>query len=363
MKIIQLIYSLCSGGAERFVVSLSNQLAAMGHDVTVCMLLSDENQEYLFNRQYLNDNVTFVSLNLETGFSFRKVRQVEKYITSSNPDVVHCHLNVIPYIYRLSLQSKNIKFIHTLHSVAEYTSGNKYQKFINRCFYSKEKIVPVTISDKCYNSYKAYYGLSNAVCIINGCMAPVKTENYESVHSEVESYKANYDTPVFIHVARCHPAKNQQLLIESFNELNRRNIDFVLLVVGDGFEKDRKDLVDMACDKIHFVGLKNNVADYLFCSDAFCLTSTYEGMPISLIEALSCAVVPVCTMAGGIPDVIEDGVSGLLADDMTVDAYTRKLQCFITEPDMVSADKLRELYDNNYSIKSCAERYIEIYSA
>ena len=41
MKIIQLIYSLCSGGAEKFVVDLSNQLALMGHDVTLCMLLAE----------------------------------------------------------------------------------------------------------------------------------------------------------------------------------------------------------------------------------------------------------------------------------------------------------------------------------
>ena len=80
MKIIQLIYSLCSGGAERFVVSLSNQLTEMGHDVTVCMLLSDQNDSYVFNRQFLDSRVKFHSMGYLPGFSLKKVIDVEKYI-------------------------------------------------------------------------------------------------------------------------------------------------------------------------------------------------------------------------------------------------------------------------------------------
>ena len=78
MKIIQLIYSLCSGGAERFVVSLSNQLAEMGHDVTVCMLLSSGNEKYMFNRQFMRPEVHFHSMDFEPGFSLRKVRALEQ---------------------------------------------------------------------------------------------------------------------------------------------------------------------------------------------------------------------------------------------------------------------------------------------
>lgn len=361
MKIIQLIYSLCSGGAERFVVNLSNELAAMGHDVTLCMLLSSDESKYVFNRQFLSEDVKFVSLGFGQGFSWSKVRRVENFIGNVCPDIVHCHLNVIPYIFRLAVTCPDIRFVHTLHSVAECASGYRMQKAINKWFYRHEKVLPVTISQKCYESYESYYGLNNAHCVLNGCPTPVKTDLFQEVTREVDSFKKDTNTPVFIHVARFHPYKNQKLLIESFNKLDSMGVDFVLLVVGDGYESEGRLMVDMACNQIHFLGLKKNVTDYLLCSDAFCLTSFNEGLPISLLEALSCGVVPICTRAGGIPDVIEEGVSGLLAKDFDVNSYTDKLVDFVNKPDIINKTILRRSFEQQYSMKVCAEKYISIY--
>ena len=219
----------------------------------------------------------------------------------------------------------------------------------------------MTISQKCNESYESYYGLNNAKCVINGCIAPVKTGLYGEVTKEVEAFKKDSDTPVFIHVARFQPYKNQRLLIESFNKLDSMGVDFVLLVVGDGYESEGRFLSDMACEKIHFLGLKGNVADYLLCSDVFCLTSLNEGMPISLLESLSCGLVPICTKAGGIPDVIEDGKTGMLATDFGVDSYVGRLLEFVTNPDIIDRKALKELFEKRYSMRVCVEKYIYIY--
>lgn len=359
MKIFHLVYSLCSGGAERFVVSLSNQLTEMGHNVTVCMLLSDKNDSYVFNRQFLDSRVKFHSMGYSQGFSFKKVAEVEKYIVSQQPDIVHCHLNVVPYIFRLAITLRNIRFIHTLHSVAENASGKKWQKSINRFFYKHGYITPVTISEKCRQSYINYYGLPSPASIDNGCEVPRKSIRFDEVVFEVESYKNNQNTPVFIHVARFHELKNQKLLIDAFNELHRKGVDFVLLVIGDGFEYGPgAELKGRACEKIHFLGLKNNVADYLYCSDAFCLTSIYEGLPISLLEAMACGVVPVCTRVGGVPDVITDGKTGYLCDTLDTDAYARTLRRSLS--DDISKERLIDLFMESYSMRQCADNYIRL---
>lgn len=359
MKIIQLIYSLCSGGAERFVVSLSNQLVKMGHDVTICMLLSDENEGYMFNRQFANSSVKCRSMGFQSGFSLKKVRDVENYILSERPDVVHCHLNVIPYVFRLALKNHDIKFVHTLHSVAENAAGKKWQKPLNRFFYKRGYICPVTISEKCRLSYIRYYGLTSPVSIDNGCEVPCRTIRFDEVVSEVESYKNNQDTPVFIHVARYHEQKNQKLLIEAFNELDRKGKDFSLLVIGDGFSQGPgAELKSQACDKIHFLGLKNNVADYLYCSDAFCLTSIYEGLPISLLEAMACGVVPICTRTGGIPDVVADGKNGYLSD-VSLNAYMSALERYLNEAG--GLEDLVKYFESRFSMSSCAAKYMDIY--
>ena len=64
MKIIQIIYSLCPGGAEKFVVDLSNQLATMGHDVTLCMLRDVTDESLTFNKQFLQSNVKLHSMEI-----------------------------------------------------------------------------------------------------------------------------------------------------------------------------------------------------------------------------------------------------------------------------------------------------------
>lgn len=361
MKIIQLIYSLCSGGAERFVVSLSNQLAEMGHDVTVCMLLSDKDTAYLFNSQFMNSHVQFHSMGFMPGFSLKKVTDVEKYILSQQPDVVHCHLNVIPYIFRLAFTHSDIRFIHTLHSVAENASGKNWQKYVNRFFYKNGYITPVTISEKCRQSYMQYYGLPSPVLIDNGCEIPRKSIKFDAVTAEVEYYKNNKNTPVFIHVARFHEQKNQKLLIEVFNELDRNEQDFVLLVIGDGFDHGLgTELKRQACSKIHFLGLKDNVADYMHCSEAFCLTSIYEGLPISLLEAMACGVAPICTRVGGIPDVIEDGKTGFLSD-VDERSYIVALERYMNEP--IDRERLINRFKSDYSMASCALNYLKVYGS
>ena len=359
MRVIQLIYSLCSGGAERFVVSLSNQLAEEGHDVTICILLSSDGEKYTFNRQFINRKVGFHSMNFDPGFSIKKVLALEQYITLVNPDIVHCHLNVIPYVFRLSLKYRNIRFIHTLHNVAENASGKRYQRNINRYFYSKGLVVPVTISKQCQSSYIKFYNLPTPTRIDNGCEIPYETPLLENVKLEINSYKMDEDTLVFIHVARFHKQKNQSMLVDAFNELNKRGKNFILLVLGDGFNHgEGAELKAKACEKVHFLGLKNNVVDYLSCSDAFCLTSIYEGLPISLLEAMACGVVPICTNVGGIPDVIENGITGYLCP-VNTDSYVNILERFINNK--FNKMNLKEYFEKNFSISSCAQKYVEIY--
>lgn len=360
MKIIQIIYSLCSGGAEKFVVDLSGELAEMGHDVILCMLLDGNDSNLVFNKQFLNSKVKLHSMGFKKGFSLNKCRKVLKFINDENPDIVNCHLNVIPYVFDIALMRKKPAIIHTLHSIASQAGGNRLQYYLNRYFYKKNKIHPVCISKLCFQSYKDYYKLDNAIIIDNGRAEIGITERFKEIKQEVELYKKNEETKVFIHVARFNRAKNQQLLIDSFNKLNSEGIDFILLVIGNGFEDNEASKVkNSACDKIIFLGEKNNVNDYMHCSDAFCLTSIFEGLPISLLEALSCGITPICTAVGGIPDVITDGVNGYLSLTLDVEEYVKTIKRYIQKP-MKPMD-LIEYYRRNYSMHICAKKYEEQY--
>lgn len=362
MKIIQLTYNLCSGGAEKFVVDLSNQLAAEGHDVTLCILRTDLDKDSIFNKQFLSEKVKFHSLKLSPGFSPSKCQKVDKYIKSQRPDIVHCHLNVIPYIFKTSIFNRNIKFFHTLHNIAANTGGVGIQYHLNKFFYRHNLIRSVCISRLCQHSYEEYYKLYNAPYIDNGRAIVSPSEKHKDVEKEIISYKKSQKTKVFIHVARFNKQKNQHLLIDSFNRLSAENVDYTLLVIGRDFDTpDGRKLQDIANDRIHFLGEKDNVSDYLLCSDAFCLSSSYEGLPISILEALSCGVTPICTPVGGIPDVIKNKKNGYLSTGLDPDEYCSAIKQFIEKP--IDKNQLIDFYKTNYSIEVCAKKYESLFNA
>lgn len=358
MRIVQLTYSLSSGGAERFVVDLSNELSRQGHDIHIVIFRKNSDSE--FYKPLIDKGVTFHNMEIREGFGFLRILRVVKTLRRINPDVVHCHLNVIPYVYFYALICSSIKFFHTLHSTARHTVGNRFQLLINRFFYKTSIIRPVAISGESNDSYAELYRLPEANLIPNGRSKIHATDLFDRVKKEVGSYLSRQHTPIFVHVARYHPSKNQDLLVSVFNRLHEEGVDFILLIIGNGYfgSESAKALRERACKSIRFLGEKQNVGDYLLVADAFCLTSFYEGLPISLLEALSAGCVPICTPVGGIPDVITDGVTGYLSDQVDIESYSNAVMRYLSSRGKIGRGALVEYFDSNYSIEKCASAYI-----
>jgi glycosyltransferase involved in cell wall biosynthesis len=364
MRIIQLIFSLSSGGAERFVVDLSNELTRHGHEVHLVVFRNElkSNHDAHFYRTILDEKVNYHNLKIKEGFRFSAFTKTISKIKEIKPDIVHCHLNIISFILPLVLFDKKTKFYQTLHNVADKTIDVSFEKPINRYFYRTNKIIPIAISEICNNTYRKFYRLNNAYTIVNGRSVVTATSDLDLVKQEVKSYMVTPNTPVFIHVARFYEAKNQQLLVDTFNKVAGEGTDFILLVIGSGFDKpEGKKLQERACNKIIFLGEKRNVNDYLLCSDAFCLSSYYEGLPISLLEALSAGCVPVCTPVGGIPDVVTEGVTGYLSEEVSLESYYKAIKRYIDNPGSINKQFLQDYYINNYSIEKTADEHIELY--
>lgn len=120
---------------------------------------------------------------------------------------------------------------------------------------------------------------------------------------------------IWCHVANFRPVKNQSLLIRAFAASVRSVPQQRLLLIGDGalrseLEEEANALGVRA--KIFFAGFRNDAASLMTLVDGFVLSSKSEAMPVSLLEAVIAGALPLCPAIGGIPEVIEDGVSGLL---------------------------------------------------
>ena len=358
MKILQLTYHLTAGGAERFVVDLCNELSANKENEIYLVAIKDDTIPK--NRHYLGElspNVNYICLGCKKGLSFESIRKIYGVIKRVKPDIVHTHTNLIP-IFLPAFLLRKPKYVHTIHTLAS-RGGSKYFHGIEHSLY-KKRVQAVTISSLNDSSYKDFYGLDNSICINNGCPTKKTTEKFEEARKEIELLKNGEDNPVFIHVARYHPVKNQQMLFSVFNRLASENHKFTLLVVGDGFEKSGL-IEEIKTDKIKLLGLKQNVGDYMACADYFVLTSKIEGLPISLIEAMSMGVVPICTPAGGVVDVIKNNKNGYITKDLSEEQFYSCVKSILEGDGAVKKEHVIDSYINNYTMKKCAEKYHFLY--
>ena len=97
MKILQVVYSLAPGGAERFVVDLTNQLSK-SDELMLVTFLKDED----FFLSLLSKDVNYSCLNQPRGFKINIIFLLEKIIKKFKPDIIHCHLSTIFYLAPLA---------------------------------------------------------------------------------------------------------------------------------------------------------------------------------------------------------------------------------------------------------------------
>lgn len=359
MKILQITFTLSSGGAERFVVDLSNELSSYPDTEVSLLAIIDDTIDK--NRHYLPDldkRVNYICAGCRNGYSLKSFWQVVKVIYSERPDVVHAHCGSM-LLYLPSVLARHSKYVHTLHNLAEKCLSVKGQFTLNKFFY-KHFIKPVTISCVCQKSYEKLYENDRATCITNGRSPILKTGKFSQVESEMAHFKSKKSDKIFINVARCNLQKNHTLLFESFANLTQERTDIHLVVIGNGF-LESKYMEYEKNPNIHILGEKNNVGDYLYCSDFFILSSIYEGLPISLLEAMSCGVIPVSTPVGGVPDVIKDGVNGYLSKSLEQKDFENTILRALNGN--VNKNAVKDSYNENFSMKACASKYFDVYKS
>jgi glycosyltransferase involved in cell wall biosynthesis len=302
-------------------------------------------------------------LKLKRGINFGDVRKVYLTLEHIDPDVVLCHLGVVFHVLPFAFFNPKTQFFHTIHNDAAVDANGRLGTIIRRWMYRREIFKAITISEESRESFKRFYRLSNSHLILNGRSTPVKTSRFNEVKTILEEAKIHSDDLVFLHVGRQDTVtKNQRMLVEVFNRLIAEGQHAILALIGNDYDlPEGVILKQMATQGIYFFGAQQNVADWYLNSDAFCLSSRAEGMPISLIEALGCGCTPVCTPVGGIKNIITDGVNGFLSEGTDGESYYRAVKKYIENKDSISKESLKAFFETNYTIEKCGDEYIKAF--
>lgn len=360
MKIFEIIPQLSSGGAERFTIDLCNELSKK-HEVTLVVLHSVE--KFGFYADELASNVRLVSMDKRMGFDISLLFRLWRLIKKEKPDVVHTHLNGIIYISLSAAINRRVVYCHTVHNTADKEAGSFVCRGVRRLLFKTKLSIPITISEESHRSFLDFYGI-DAPLIDNGRNVPADLALSASVVDEFKKYRRTDKTRVFVCLARMYPVKRHTLLAKVTARLYAEGYDFTVLAIGSTSQIDIVEEVKaLKSDNFYILGERKNPLEYLKAADAYALCSSYEGLPISLIEALGVGAVPVCTPVGGIVNLVHDGENGILAAGLEEDDYYNAMKRFLDLDDealCAMSKKAKESYAP-FSMTECAQKYVSLF--
>ena len=361
MKILEVIFNLSPGGAERFVVDLSNELAMTDEVILLAInkdIIDVENRN--FYKFDLSPKVEYRCLQQPNGISLKKSWTIYKAFKAINPDVIHLHGCPMPYfcILAIVLLCRRIKFFQTIHSDLNNGYVNWFYKLLFGVLSRTGLYGIIALSEQNNEQVKRTYPNAKSACIPNGRSPICRTSEFDKVKDEMLMYKLNEDSLIFIHVARFNPQKNQMLLIKSFNKFIERGANADLVCIGVGYDSEEgRALQAQACRRVHFIGPRKNISDYMLASNIFCLSSDYEGLPITLIEASMAGLPSISTPVGGVHGIIKNEINGIISNDHSEKSYIQSLFYAYNNYKRlkINADKMKE--KNMYTINKCAQSY------
>lgn len=349
---------MSSGGVEAMICSLANEMIKT-ENVSVCSIFKPKDNDVFWNK--LSPNVFRLSVGkTKQGFSVVEIFKIYSIIKKGGFDIVNIHGYFYYYMLTILFLHRNVKFFYTVHSDAkmENIGWDTFFFFFKKLFFRLNWLKPITISENSRSSFTSLYGLESEM-IYNGISKPYIDDN-----DILSPYRKTSKTKLFIHAGRISKEKNQLTLCKVFKKLIDHGHDIVLLIVGSNQSTEIfKNIETYLSDRIIYLGERNDVPQLMSCCDAMCLPSIWEGLPVTLLEAISVGCIPICSPVGGIPNVITSGENGLLSSTCSEEDYYDTMSSFLS----LSDDKMNIIKNNcsksflDYDIKKCAKDYLNYY--
>lgn len=305
MKILQVIPTLDMGGAETMCQGLSIQLHRMGHQISVVCLSGDRT---VLTRRLESQGIPVFHLDKALGMGLDCIPKLRHVLDEVQPQVIHTHLHSLKYV-ALAMGRRSIPILHTIHNQADQEAVF-LDKQISRWLFRRGKATPVALSREIQNSIVSLYGLpaQDIPVVCNGIDLSrcLKKTDY-TLHYPIR----------LVHVGRFYPQKNHEAILSALVLLKQRGIRAQVSCYGTGplLEDIRRQAEEMGLQKqVLLEGVTEDVFSALHQGDLFLLPSKWEGLPMTVIEAMGSGMPVVVSNVGGVGDMVTSGQSGLLIE-------------------------------------------------
>lgn len=362
IKVLHLISHMNDGGAQRIVLNYLNDLNN-DPDIEIKVLVYGDKTNSYCNKiiSSNNYNVDYMFEKLHNRYIRKLIKIIfgnmllKKYFKNYSPDIVHVHISPFITVCLDAIVKCNIPIrFDTLHS-NPYRFKGKDLKYIRRAF-QKEKFIGICVTNEQVIQAKDYYGLKKYEVVHNGVDVEKIKKLVVSKKEARNSFNISNDKFIIGAVGRLDKIKQFDFLIEVFYELLKKQENSILLIAGDGPE--RQNLVSLVeklniKDKVLFLGNIENVVDLYCAVDVLAITSKSESSSLVLIESQICGVRSVISF--GTPDesIITNKVKKMTnnpSKEEWVNALLDKSFCGKKEYDIrdyevhAMSNKMKEIY-------------------
>lgn len=251
-----------------------------------------------------------------------------------------------------------------------YRNANMMGQFVNstlklqfnKFLLSRASFV-VSVSESCRQDLLTTFGYDEN----RTCTVPIGLDLSEikGVPDDVSELFKNY--PVLINVGSLVPEKEHRVLIDAFRIVLSKHENAVLIIVGKG------RLEEMLCTYIQQLGLRKkivllgnrtDVLDIVAAADYFVMSSSIEGLPGVILEAMYCKTPVISTPVGGVPEIIEDEQTGWLSGGYDVQSIAERIMHVLAlrpEVKRAVADRAEQLVKNRFSNSQIAKQFLDAY--
>lgn len=370
-RILYILNTLGGGGSEMLTLRIIHGLSSAGFEFAVVSLVSDGTMA-----QDMGSVARLYMLGHQGGIRPSLALRLRRIIRQERPHIVHSH-HIAPVLYAwLSTRSlwKRPRLIHTVHVLPElhHQYGNLSRKAVCAYHFLLRRVDHVVCVAR-YERERLLHALGIPPCSITAIPNGIDLSKFRPSSGSV-TLREELGIPPNALVVTCVGAfrrqKNQTCLIEAFHLLLKHRQDVVLLLVG-GTAEDRSPLWEAQErvkslgleSSVRFLGPRPDVPQILAITDVYAQPSLYEGLPLSVMEAMAMQRAIVATDVGGNNELIREGQTGLLVPKNDPQALCHALLRLLGDAGLrVSLGAAaRDLVSKDYTESCMIERYEMLY--
>jgi glycosyltransferase involved in cell wall biosynthesis len=358
MKILQFINSMYTAGAEVLVCETTRRYIERGHSVDIFLLNSKRTE--LYRELESMKNVRLLGFKEGNNiYSPLNIFGISNIIGKRSYDIVHVHL--FPSFYWAALAKsafKKAKLVYTEHNTNNRRMGNALYRWIDNHIYPFYDC-HIAISDTVRDKMEAHVAVprNKIVTLYNGINL-AEIEHAKPV--EKRSLNLPDNSKIILQVSAFRPQKDQETLLRALKQLDD-NVN--LLLAGEGetkpFNMDLAKKLGIS-DRVHFLGVRNDVPRLLKTADIVVLSSHYEGLSLSSVEGLASGKPFLASDVPGLTEVVQG--AGVLFPQGDQDRLAKEIRSLLEDETRYEtvARACRER-SKKYDIERMVDNYLNLY--